>query len=89
MKKTRRYYLLLPVFLFDLDEGIARIYRNYSEDTIELLTSWRLSTDIGPSSIGLGLVCEWHQGRGILFSGGMSKNIKFWDAEEEACVQVF
>jgi regulatory associated protein of mTOR len=70
------------------DEGIVRIYRNYSENDTNLLTAWRVSAEISPFNRGSGLICEWHQSRGALYTGGLSKTIKVWDAEEEVCVQV-
>lgn len=69
------------------DEGIVRIYRNYAND-VEILTAWRACADISIFQRGAGLVCEWHQARGSLFTGGLSNFIKIWDAEEEVCIQV-
>lgn len=74
-------------FLF-LGEGVVRIYRNYGEEKIELLTAWRASDEIVGKDVNSGLVCEWHQQRGFLYTSGMSESIKCWDAEEEVCVQV-
>jgi regulator-associated protein of mTOR len=35
-----------------------------------------------------GLVTDWHQARGYLFTGGDSKVIKIWDAHQELPVMV-
>ncbi|KAI8915600.1 raptor N-terminal caspase like domain-containing protein [Gorgonomyces haynaldii] len=69
------------------DEGIVRVYRNYSKENIELVTTWRSFTEISPLAKGTGMVCEWHQGRGALFTGGCTDVIRVWDAEEEVCIQ--
>ncbi len=51
------------------------------------MTAWRVYSDVAPLRIGARLVCEWHQARGTLYTGGLSKNIRVWDAEEEVCIQ--
>lgn len=35
-----------------------------------------------------GLVCDWHQGRGTLFTGGDARVIKVWDAHQEMPIMV-
>jgi regulator-associated protein of mTOR len=90
MKMIHHYFWLAQVvFLLTVDEGIVRIYRNYSAESIDLLTAWSVSSDVSIFKRSAGLVCEWHQPRGFLYTGGLSRSIKIWDAEEEICIQVF
>ena len=35
-----------------------------------------------------GLVCDWHQERGLLFTGGDARVIKVWDAHQEMSIMV-
>ncbi|GAO50281.1 hypothetical protein G7K_4411-t1 [Saitoella complicata NRRL Y-17804] len=68
-------------------EGIIRLYRNYeSEESMELVSSWRALTDLLPSNRSSGLVAEWQQGRGTLLVGGDVKVIRVWDAPRETCL---
>ncbi|KAF7731549.1 hypothetical protein EC973_009313 [Apophysomyces ossiformis] len=72
------------------DDGAVRLYKNYDgseqEDAI-LVSAWRALKDMERSSSRQsGLVCEWHQGRGTLFTGGDARVIKVWDAHQEMSV---
>jgi regulator-associated protein of mTOR len=78
--------------VFSVDDGVVRLYKNYDgseqEDAI-LVSSWRALKDMEKSnSRQSGLVCEWHQGRGALFTGGDARAIKVWDAHQEMTVMV-
>ncbi|CAO3591263.1 unnamed protein product [Absidia cylindrospora] len=80
----------VALLLTGSDDGVVRLYRNYDgsdqEDAI-LVSSWRALKDIEKSnSRQSGLVCEWHQGRGALFTGGDARAIKVWDAHQEMTV---
>ena len=54
----------------------------------ELVTSWRALTDLLPSMRGSGLVIDWQQSTGSLLVSGDVRQIRIWDVEREACVQV-
>ncbi|KAI8374753.1 raptor N-terminal caspase like domain-containing protein [Radiomyces spectabilis] len=72
------------------DDGVVRIYKNYDgsdqEDAI-LVSSWRALKDMEKSSSRQsGLICDWHQGRGTLATGGDARIIKLWDAHQEMSI---
>ncbi|KAI8333711.1 raptor N-terminal caspase like domain-containing protein [Chlamydoabsidia padenii] len=80
----------VALLLTGSDDGVVRLYKNYDasdqEDAI-LVSSWRALKDMEKSnSRQSGLVCEWHQGRGALFTGGDARAIKVWDAHQEMTV---
>ncbi|CAO3586558.1 unnamed protein product [Absidia cylindrospora] len=80
----------VALLLTGSDDGVVRLYKNYDgsdqEDAI-LVSSWRALKDMEKSnSKQSGLVCEWHQGRGALFTGGDARAIKVWDAHQEMTV---
>lgn len=80
------------VFCLHKDDGAVRLYKNYDgaeqEDAV-LVSAWRALKDMEKSSIRQsGLVCEWHQGNGLLFTGGDARIIKVWDAQQEMPVMV-
>lgn len=69
-----------------------KLYKNYDgadqEDAV-LVSAWRALKDMEKSNMRQsGLVCDWHQGRGMLFTGGDARVIKVWDAHQEMPVQV-
>lgn len=75
-----------------VDDGAIRLYKNYDgsdgEDAV-LVTAWRAMKDMEKSNIRhSGLVCDWHQGRGTLFTGGDARVIKVWDAHQEMPIMV-
>ncbi|KAI9030878.1 hypothetical protein CLU79DRAFT_831399 [Phycomyces nitens] len=77
----------VALLLTGSDDGVVRLYKNYDgseqEDAI-LVSSWRALKDMERSSLRQsGLVCEWHQSRGTLFTGGDARIIKVWDANQE------
>ncbi|CAO3689045.1 unnamed protein product [Rhizopus stolonifer] len=66
------------------DDGVVRLYKNYDQEQPVLVSSWRALKDMEKSnSRQSGLVIDWHQARGYLFTGGDSKVIKIWDAHQE------
>ncbi|KAG1056672.1 hypothetical protein G6F43_001453 [Rhizopus delemar] len=66
------------------DDGVVRLYKNYDQEQAVLISSWRALKDMEKSnSKQSGLVTDWHQARGYLFTGGDSKVIKVWDAHQE------
>ncbi|CEI97774.1 Putative WD repeat domain-containing protein mip1 (Fragment) [Rhizopus microsporus] len=66
------------------DDGVVRLYKNYDQEQAILVSSWRALKDMEKSnSRQSGLVTDWHQARGYLFTGGDSKVIKIWDAHQE------
>ena len=66
-----------------------RLYKDYDQDKPTLVSSWRALKDMEKSqSRQSGLICEWHQGRGTLFTGGDARVIKVWDAQQELAVMV-
>ena len=82
----------MALLLTGSDDGVVRLYKNYDgsdqEDAV-LVSAWRALKDMERSSSRQsGLVCDWHQGRGVLFTGGDSRAIKVWDAHQEMSVMV-
>lgn len=72
-----------------IDDGVVRLYKNYDQEQAVLISSWRALKDMEKSnSKQSGLVTDWHQARGYLFTGGDSKVIKVWDAHQELPVMV-
>eukprot|EP00842_Homolaphlyctis_polyrhiza_P000214 jgi/Hompol1/1193/HPOL_002661-RA len=69
------------------DDGHIRLYRKYDEPEVELVSAWRAASDIQPGSRGTGVVCRWQQSCGYLFTGGDSRVVRIWDAEDEICAQ--
>jgi hypothetical protein len=52
-----------------------------------MVTSW-IACPYLPLLKTNGLLCQWHQNTGTLFTAGISQYIRLWDAEKEVCVQV-
>ncbi|KAG0287659.1 hypothetical protein BGZ96_008451 [Linnemannia gamsii] len=68
-------------------EGVVRLYRKYDEQNqTDIVTSWRVLTDMLPSSKGTGTITDWQQGRGALLVGGDARVIRVWDAAREFCI---
>lgn len=54
-----------------------------------MVSSWRALKDMEKSnSRQSGLVSDWHQARGLLFTGGDARFIKVWDVHQEMPVLV-
>ncbi|KAG0001089.1 hypothetical protein BGZ65_003807 [Modicella reniformis] len=69
-------------------EGVVRLYRKYDEPSqTDIVTSWRVLTDMLPSSKNTGTITDWQQGRGSLLVGGDAKVIRVWDAARELCIR--
>ncbi|KAF9107970.1 hypothetical protein BGX27_008521 [Mortierella sp. AM989] len=67
-------------------EGVVRLYRKYEEpNQTDIVTSWRVLTDMLPSSKSTGTIADWQQGRGVLLVGGDARVIRVWDAARELC----
>jgi regulator-associated protein of mTOR len=65
------------------------LYRKYDEQgQTDIVTSWRVLTDMLPSSKGTGTITDWQQGRGALLVGGDARVIRVWDAAREFCISV-
>lgn len=76
-----------PLMLVGSGDGIARIYRDYTEPKkAQLVTSWHALTSLQQSSFGSGLVLDWYQEQGVLLCSGDAKYIRIWDAESEKCI---
>lgn len=72
-----------------IGEGVVRLYRKYDEQNqTDIVTSWRVLTDMLPSSKGTGTITDWQQGRGALLVGGDARVIRVWDAAREFCISV-
>ncbi|KAF2220211.1 raptor N-terminal caspase like domain-containing protein [Elsinoe ampelina] len=67
-------------------DGVVRIYKDYDNRKVELAASFRALTDLVPSTINSGCVCEWQQGQGRLLVAGDVKMIRVWSAATELCV---
>ncbi|KAI1316444.1 hypothetical protein EDD11_010007 [Mortierella claussenii] len=68
-------------------EGVVRLYRKYDEpNQTDIVTSWRVLTDMLPSSKSTGTILDWQQGRGALLVGGDTRVIRVWDAARELCI---
>ncbi|KAF9582407.1 hypothetical protein BGW38_000247, partial [Lunasporangiospora selenospora] len=68
-------------------DGVVRLYRKYEDPTqTDMVTSWRVLTDMLPSSKSTGTITEWQQGGGVLLVGGDTRVIRVWDAARELCV---
>ncbi|GJJ76881.1 regulatory associated protein of mTOR [Entomortierella parvispora] len=68
-------------------EGVVKLYRKYDEPNhTDIVTSWRVLSDMAPSSKSTGTITDWQQGRGALLVGGDSKIIRVWDAAREFCI---
>ncbi|KAG2234459.1 raptor N-terminal caspase like domain-containing protein [Thamnidium elegans] len=69
------------------DDGVVRLYKNYDgsdQEQAVLVSSWRALKDMEKSSSRQsGLVSDWHQARGLLFTGGDARFIKVWDVHQE------
>ncbi|KAI8799977.1 hypothetical protein BJ742DRAFT_860427 [Cladochytrium replicatum] len=91
----------LGMLLTASDDGVVRVFRNYSEKDLEIVIAWRALNDLYPSVRrrrralgdaeggweGVGMVAEWQQSTASLLVGGDSKLIRIWDVEKEICVQ--
>lgn len=55
---------------------------------MDIVTSWRVLTDMLPSSKSTGTITDWQQGRGALLVGGDARVIRVWDAAREFCISV-
>lgn len=55
---------------------------------MDIVTSWRVLTDMLPSSKSTGTITDWQQGRGALLVGGDTRVIRVWDAAREFCISV-
>lgn len=67
-------------------DGVVRVYRDYDSRKVELAASFRALTDLVPSTINSGCVCEWQQGQGRLLVAGDVRVIRVWSAATELCV---
>ncbi|KAG0207670.1 hypothetical protein BGX33_006699 [Mortierella sp. NVP41] len=68
-------------------EGVVRLYRKYDEQSqTDIVTSWRVLTDMQQSSKSAGTITDWQQGRGALLVGGDARVIRVWDAAREFCI---
>ncbi|KAF8940131.1 raptor N-terminal caspase like domain-containing protein [Dissophora ornata] len=68
-------------------EGVVRLYRKYEEpNQTDIVTSWRVLTDMLQSSKSTGTITDWQQGRGSLIVGGDARVIRVWDAARELCM---
>ncbi|KAI8985958.1 raptor N-terminal caspase like domain-containing protein [Pilobolus umbonatus] len=69
------------------DDGVVRIYKNYDgsdQEKAVLVSSWRALKDMEKSnSRQSGLVTDWYQTRGLLYTGGDARIIKVWDVHHE------
>ncbi|KAI8984718.1 raptor N-terminal caspase like domain-containing protein [Mycotypha africana] len=71
------------------DDGVIRLYKNYdgsdpeNEEAI-VVSSWRALKNLERSNTRhSGLITDWHQARGLLFTGGDARIIKSWDVHQE------
>ncbi|KAI8613893.1 raptor N-terminal caspase like domain-containing protein [Chytriomyces sp. MP71] len=70
------------------DEGIVRIYKNYSSlENCEIVSSWRAVNENLPTTPRADLITDWHQKSGSLLVAGDLRMIRVWDVERELCVQ--
>ncbi|KAJ3386492.1 hypothetical protein HDU84_001508 [Entophlyctis sp. JEL0112] len=72
------------------DEGIVRIYKNYtSVENCEIVSAWRAVNEHVPSGSrgSADLIMDWHQHSGSLMVAGDLRMIHIWDVERELCVQ--
>ncbi|CAO3617018.1 unnamed protein product [Cunninghamella blakesleeana] len=80
----------VALLLTSSDDGVVRLYKNYDgseQEEAVLVSSWRALKYMEKSNTRQsGLICEWHQGRGTLFTGGDARVIKVWDAHQEMSV---
>ncbi|KAI9313911.1 raptor N-terminal caspase like domain-containing protein [Dichotomocladium elegans] len=66
------------------DDGAIRLWKNYDREDAQLVSSWRALKEKEKSDHReSGLVCDWHQERGTLFTGGDARVIKVWDVAQE------
>ncbi|KAF9974429.1 hypothetical protein BGZ73_002171 [Actinomortierella ambigua] len=77
----------IAMLLVGSGEGVVRLYRRYDESNqSEIVTSWRVLSDMLSSSKNTGTIVDWQQGRGSLLVGGDARVIRVWDAAREYCV---
>ncbi|KAF9166795.1 hypothetical protein DFQ26_006890 [Actinomortierella ambigua] len=77
----------IAMLLVGSGEGVVRLYRRYDEaNQSEIVTSWRVLSDMLSSSKNTGTIVDWQQGRGSLLVGGDARVIRVWDAAREFCV---
>ncbi|KAG0246063.1 raptor N-terminal caspase like domain-containing protein [Mortierella sp. GBAus27b] len=77
----------IAMLLVASGEGVVRLYRKYDDpEQTDIVTSWRVLTDMLPSSKSTGTITDWQQGRGSLLVGGDTKLIRVWDAARELCI---
>ncbi|KAG0224848.1 hypothetical protein BGW42_004831 [Actinomortierella wolfii] len=77
----------IAMLLVGSGEGVVRLYRKYDElNHSEIVTSWRVLSDMLSSSKNTGTIFDWQQGRGSLLVGGDARVIRVWDAAREYCV---
>lgn len=78
--------------LFFIDDGAVRLWKNYDgseQEEAQLVSAWRALKDMEKSSMQQsGLVCDWHQERATLFTGGDARLIKVWDVQQEMPIMV-
>ncbi|KAI7884176.1 hypothetical protein K492DRAFT_40086 [Lichtheimia hyalospora FSU 10163] len=77
----------VAILLTASDDGAVRLWKNYDgseQEEAQLVSAWRALKDMEKSSMQQsGLVCDWHQERGTLFTGGDARLIKVWDVHQE------
>lgn len=88
-KRKRNHHLTVSC---SIDDGAVRLWKNYDgseQEEAQLVSAWRALKDMEKSSMQQsGLVCDWHQERGTLFTGGDARLIKVWDVHQEMPIMV-
>jgi len=69
------------------EDGVVRVWSRCDDpSTQNLVLSWRALTGLVPGTRGVGLVLNWQQDYGTLFTSGDVGVIRIWDLEREFLV---
>ena len=77
----------MPLLMVGSSDGVLKVYRQYwSQREVEVVTAWRVLTEMVASNRNAGLVFDWQQSSGKVLAAGDTKVIRVWNAATESCV---
>ncbi|EEB06468.2 WD repeat protein [Schizosaccharomyces japonicus yFS275] len=76
----------VALLLIANSQGIIRLFRNYDQENVELVTAWRALSDLVPPSMPTYMLTSWQQNSGHLLVTGDARVIRIWDASRELAV---
>ncbi|KAL2315196.1 Target of rapamycin complex 1 subunit mip1 [Schizosaccharomyces pombe] len=66
-------------------DGTIKLYRDYENEKVELVTSWNSLSDLVFGDRNASLLMSWQQNCGHLLVAGDVRVIRIWDASKEIC----